>query len=114
MGAFWALVTPALWKLLPTFLSIFSGMLIKIFEDAKPLVQAAADNQALPTGAQRHDWVVNQVVPEVNRAAAGIGVALLDPIKIAVANIGVYLAYKAELPKLEAKKADMSGTIPLS
>ena len=107
MAAFWALITPALWKLLPTFLSIFSGMLIKVFESAKPLVHEAAARQSLPTGAERHDWVVNHVIPIATQAAQEGATALLDPIQLGVANIGVYLAYKAEQSKLPK-----GGTIP--
>ena len=81
--------------------------MVTIVDRARPLVVKAAETGVLPTGSERHDWVTNQLLPEVNKAAGDAGLTLLDQIKVAVVNIGVFLAYKKEQPNLPT-----SGTIP--
>jgi hypothetical protein len=75
--------------LAPLVAGALADLLKKAVEKAQAFVVKAALNKELPTGLEKHEWVVNEITPLLKETATNY----LPPIRDAVINLAVKSAY---------------------
>jgi hypothetical protein len=104
----WALLSPAVWKLLPYLFGIAGDVLFALIAAAKPKVEQAAIDQKLPDGTARHEFVVNEIVPVLKSS----GSLILDNIYKGLVPLATEIAYRQLQKKLAKEQPAPSKTIP--